>query len=821
MVNFINRQSDSNSQTSLSSATTTSTSRSSKASSSSSYDPPTLKGAHYSVISDLRTEPETKSMAERSVTNETLTSAVKVDETPDAATIETAEVKKKKKKKKKKATPEQQTETVGKLGASIFGLSGLMPSTAIQTSSLFLQPHCPKFNEEEQKIFKALLKESVFFENTNLLEVFMTDFHHHIENLRSLCGSYDNRLLTFFEALSEKSNIVKTIFIFEIYLKSIHRGKNTKIYFSTGSKRVEGITGYDYWLQNCLVDNLNYIEEVIKTFTPPGLKSVKNSFVVNKICKSRSDAIAKIELLQKKIKFFLKFIQAKDCKTLCFDTKISSWSESIVAQTNGLVDLNKITKLNSFIKEIFSFEKNLSLNNSVGRTLQAYLKAVDQILQGKLDKRLLVDFMISYKNFTICKLQRCEFVKAESFKLENLGEVHPENGTTIEDQRHGLDLFSKENPYFREGTSLDLLDKWVSDLYHTVCSQYAVQFNEAYVNAPQAYIKRLLIMLDLINSESLGVEENPVESEKISKDPFLKKLQEQIQKLTSESLSEYQDVYHDHCIEIEEHLALSLASQPFQLSKCMKSLSYISKKISRFQPKFKLDQMREMVLQIVRDAKQNHEIDDRKVSELKQEIQDIISRESFQLCVYMMMSADIQGLSSQSHSYDFMQLLPHDLVRWLALDGFDKIFSKAAAVVIADNIEGATPAAIQENAVQFHQEPLPSIESKKQNEPLEKPKNGKNVSPPAASKKLEKVAKKEPEMPQRQDFVDTTSKNVIVRFVEMMGYAYKRTGRHHVYEHQQTGGKVIVPNSVEAVGTRLSIFRQAFFGSRPQEGKGD
>lgn len=78
-------------------------------------------------------------------------------------------------------------------------------------------------------------------------------------------------------------------------------------------------------------------------------------------------------------------------------------------------------------------------------------------------------------------------------------------------------------------------------------------------------------------------------------------------------------------------------------------------------------------------------------------------------------------------------------------------------------------------------------------------------------------------MLQKQDFIGITSKTAIVRLLEMMGFVYKRTRGHHIYEHCQTKGKVTIPNKVtiEAIGTRISIFNQAFFGSCMQEGKGD
>lgn len=72
-------------------------------------------------------------------------------------------------------------------------------------------------------------------------------------------------------------------------------------------------------------------------------------------------------------------------------------------------------------------------------------------------------------------------------------------------------------------------------------------------------------------------------------------------------------------------------------------------------------------------------------------------------------------------------------------------------------------------------------------------------------------------MPEKRDFIEAVKRPLIeavkrpliVKLLEMMGFEYKRTGRHPIFHHPETPGQVVVPHSVQAPGTRGSIFDQA------------
>lgn len=62
---------------------------------------------------------------------------------------------------------------------------------------------------------------------------------------------------------------------------------------------------------------------------------------------------------------------------------------------------------------------------------------------------------------------------------------------------------------------------------------------------------------------------------------------------------------------------------------------------------------------------------------------------------------------------------------------------------------------------------------------------------------------------------------MIVRLLEQMGFLYTRTGRHAIFQHPEASGQVVVPHSVQATGTRGSIYNQAMEVLGRREGKED
>lgn len=89
---------------------------------------------------------------------------------------------------------------------------------------------------------------------------------------------------------------------------------------------------------------------------------------------------------------------------------------------------------------------------------------------------------------------------------------------------------------------------------------------------------------------------------------------------------------------------------------------------------------------------------------------------------------------------------------------------------------------------------------------------------PSAMKSTPATVKSEQELPTKQDFLDTLRRRMFDTILKRLGFVFEHTGRHDVYRHSLTSGIVVVPHSVEDIGTRISMWRQAC-DARPSEGK--
>lgn len=243
---------------------------------------------------------------------------------------------------------------------------------------------------------------------------------------------------------------------------------------------------------------------------------------------------------------------------------------------------------------------------------------------------------------------------------------------------------------------------------------------------------------------------------------------------------------------------------------------------------------------MLRSAKESGTLGKRQPENLKQELQAVLFKNAAYLSRVIMILQDSKTLSLGEDTSDIMHLLPESMTHLLELEGFDEIFPMPPSASSSAKVE--EPTVDETAASQSALEPMPVVDesaplidtASKISEtapstvvaraqiaaPELPPKPAQTVqsasvlrtAPPPAPKPRSVAP-----IPTKQEFVQETKRRVIVRMLEQCGFEYDHTGRHPMYQHS-SGRSVPVPSSIEARGTRGSIYDIAF---GPTDGKRD
>lgn len=733
-------------------------------------------------IPNLVPDSETKLMVERTVT------------------VHTQEVhKKRNKKKKKKMTEAQQVMILQKLGTP-FSLSELKHSTSTETCSLFIDPCCPKLLSPEEKILlEYLLDQPPIYENSNLFEVFIDDFMVQWEMVIACAGSYNQEAMTVLANFKKNRSI--EFEIYNLYRCIYEKEKKELIGFECEVNKITSaltlqIPRIIQWLNEYTIElslTIITLEDLhLKNKSGAKLKTIYDLYERN-----FKPLHTTLKIFNKRVQLFSKCLQGKEMVTFLVNKKVSCWSEFYSSMVTGTINLNHQ------VSE--SFTKKISL--LYGKDIK---KLDHDIKHATLDddvKHAVENFITQHKNLSFIVLSEIErLIRAQNDPIYAAVQFWKEENLNVPD---ALPREKCIDSLLYNILDMNMLDKWINDIsrsseFSTCC--------EVHVKTPHTHIRRLLMMLDLIDTV-----ENPDLEEALT-DPFLKTVQGHIKQWTEQSKEQVQNILDSVTLaQAATNLRRKFSAPSYRLSLCLLTLVPIFKLI--YQQNFscsQLDRIRQKLLHMIRTAKQNHQLDHLQPSELKTEIQEILFKQTFRLCVYMMIISDIKELFSKSPSDDVLHLLPNDVVPLLDLTGFDEIFKSSPVAAVEESSVEASLVILQEDML-----PQPSTE---ECVVTHLSTHAAVIPPTAIPPKKPQVSLSKPpsmsEIPERQDFQEAVKRRVIVRMLERMGFVYERTGRHDIYHHCETSGQVVVPHSVEALGTRLSIFNQATRAFKEFEAKG-
>lgn len=746
----------------------------------------------------------------------------------------------KKKKKTKSVAEDPQEKAIEKLGQNCFALSTLPPPAKIQTSPVPIAPLLLQLiegeknflTEEEKILFKEIVEQNTISANSNLYQAIMVDLHAQWKMIIASTEMYDLETKECIASAHKNFNI-KEIFAFQLNLMLVEENSESDQFYN--SQYFKKKSSMNEWLDNFIkqLTELNTLMSNCFSSRKTKLKRIPEKWV-NK----HKQATHNITQLQKRIIILQKCLNNKLSYPF-YDCKITDWPEFSCLSFQDKI--SHVPKLTDFFKFFIASYRNV-FNENISLTLNNYLDIVDKILTSKLNKQLITEYLLTYKNFVMNVANELDGFLTTKTNLKKI----KNNSSNSNQEKFDHSLFKCK--YF----SLEVLDYWVSDLHQTLKSHHSSEFSQSFNMDPLAYVYRLERMATLkINMQKKN---DVFDFNKRSAHPFLRSIQEQVENY--HILKAFDQLPYE---KYQAHLSRFLLKDPLSLSHCLFIFAGNFKIISSYKLSyFQLDEMRQKILDSVRAAKNEHLLDNCEPSALKKEIQALLFEASFQLCVNAMFIADIHALFSESPSNDILHLLPDDVVRWLDLTGFDEIFTEASTPAIVET-------AVDENSTlsteseQLEEEDLPHnfilqsqretsspdttngsiidspveetstcseemqqgqvVQSQSQSQPQAKiPKIQKKLSNPQTgtdkskkclpSKDVPHLAKSS-SLPKKQDFIEAVKRPLIVKMLEHMGFKFIRTGRHPIFHHPNFSGQVVVPLHIHAAGTRGSIYNQA------------
>jgi hypothetical protein len=761
-------------------------------------NPAVTAETHFSAIAHLDVDPDAKSMVERTVIHVTLPTA------------------KKKKHKKKPPTATQQAVVAEQLGDS-FSLAETAPKQTIERYSLFSKSYCPKFTEEEQKVFVESLKQNAFCENTNLFEVFMVDFSEQWSNVIAHATAYDINLGEHAKEVIEENDILVKFHCFYLYTF----GKENDItelniddyytvdFFTKSSDFLIRLNNYLTILSIFMmsVETKHTTRKISKLKSIQGVKESK----YNSLCQS-------LNLLKIKVIILSKCVQSNDVGALFLKTKVVNLIEAYDSSMNSTAQLAKVAKFYAFIKKIAILSGKTS---KVFQNIIACIDGIEKMIASKFNKSSSMEFMAAFRQYSISSLR----MQLNFFGYLKDSEDPSYTYAVFCKQQGFTDTSNKTQKEFRSlllrtNLNLDIFDKWVNNSYQEVSRHLKTESLEVNFRAPQDHIQRLLSMLNLINTCASYGEDNEPEIMNV----FHGKINEKISIAIAKHELQYKLAFNTVSLnKVFNSLKYQMSLSSFRLSHCQFSVVPILEKIQIHGSSFyTLDEIRRNILQLIRDAKQNDELGDWEPNTLKRVIQDMLFRKALPLYIYIMIIEDTKALFKPSRPTDILHLLPNEMVRLLDLTGFDEIFSEkptcealSGSPLQEELLECQEELKFQEETkyeeeTKFQSDQLPSTSGlTKTQTTMTIKKVAKNASSFLESNNVQQEVERLYSMPEKQDFIDSVKKPMIARLLNAMNIFYDHTGRHDVFRHAETSGVVVVPNHLDAIGTRLSVFFQA------------
>lgn len=745
------------------------------------------------------------------------------DLTPNSSTkplvnrveIQEAHATNKKKKKRKPLTAVQQARVAEHLGKP-FTLSTPDRSAEMPKQSLILAPYCPKFTPEEQQLLIDLLNQSAYCKNMNLFEVFMVDFTTHWKSIITLANAYDQGVKKLLSLFHEKNDLL--IKIYHVYLFIYGKEANETeldIEQNYHQKFFSTIPDFMKWLQEYSSELSKHI--VGLEFRHANRKTTKCKRIQSFQGQNYLSLYESLQLLERKIVLFTKSLQGEGIERLFINNKISFWSETFKFGVNKADPLQAITRFLGFINN-FADLRIKSHENKINKDLIWYASIIENMIVTKFSKPSVVNFMKAYRIYSIKSLKH---------QLNFFGHLR----RLLDDPSYTYEVLCKEEkfnnqkscpqPEFRSLLlhtilSLDVIDKWINDLNQTICEHFLAELQEIHVTTPQGHIARLLMMLDLVNTMPSPQAEDSV-------DPFIQKIDNQIKTLTHKHELKYKQILTSVSLrKVAINLKDKFLAPSSRLSLCQFSIFPILEAVLNYGPSLpSLDKMRQEILHTILLAKQSHQLDRWDSAKLKATIQDLLLKRTFSICIYIMIIEDSKALFNLSRPNDILHLLPNDVVRLLELVGFDQIFLKTSDtmtsrfVVELSNTYNEAEASQQEtlSAVQKDKK-LKSQFKMPQKTPSKKEVEGEVIATELAFSKDSEVFS---DLPTKHDFIEAVKRPLIVKMLEQMGILFKRFGKHPIFQHQQTSGQVVVPHYINDLGTRDSIYKQAFAALTPKK----
>lgn len=810
-------------------------------------------------------------------------------------------VKRKKKKKKAKKPPLQTPKHVGHQGMKAHPMqSGLLSQSfalaeltdeETDSHSIFLDPLLPKFGIDERDLLKSLLDQSSFCNNTNLFEVFMADF---LREWKELEKELNHLVLPLDEKLFAKilkdfasCNVVMKIYFLYLFTYGKEQ-KKLKVDLCSHYQPdfFQDRQSVNLWLNDYAVklrETVNSIKKSRQDHEAPSSeayskKNSKRHTELKKVRDFKNDKFdqlyLRIQRINQKVRIFCKCLQAPDIFTLLVSHKTSDWSESYMSSENEAEDrLKAIKKFTSFVKDFIQMITKLGFGNYLHPKFMQHLNTVEQMVALNFSKDSIEKFISSHRECSLASFDnRSDHIIAFKKAIRDSSFTFTE---FCRERRIETSYKCSEKKFvpllLHHMISLDLIDKWMSDIFHGIVGFFLEQFDGSDVGICQqlfAYklcVERVYMTFRLLNGlGELGYSLRP-------KEPLIQAIHDHVESKISRMRLHFQEMLKKLPLsEIGKGLQRELANPVFRLSNCLLILHPVFCDIfARTKAMYSSDlasddfeQLLQEVLQIVRIAKENHQINGFEPSEVKSMIKNLLAGQFLFLCVHLMILEDIQKLFSKPNTgkslYSFTTIqLPADLIDLLSVKGFDEIF-----------LEDNSRAKVQEPSTPLHltsekevlRQVLEGCEESnavgKPIAPLHLPRDDKfsgskeekeeesdgveegvhlildseeEVARPmedrcekvdqlaltAIRPKKTAVSSSLPNLLQqchpefkREDILNTKEKRQMESNFQKLSLRYVRTGRHDIYHNLMTSGQVVLPNDLSDRGTRMSILKQ-------------
>jgi hypothetical protein len=283
------------------------------------------------------------------------------------------------------------------------------------------------------------------------------------------------------------------------------------------------------------------------------------------------------------------------------------------------------------------------------------------------------------------------------------------------------------------------------------------------------------------------------------------------EKTVSASLSDITTRFFDYLRPINlgriSREVLGLMKAPrFALSEWQRNLSPLLQLLPALVPVCRdFNRLREELLAGVRAAKEAGELEEIDPAALKERLKRSLLEQTEMLCSVVMLLQDIDAIYRGKETLDVIHLLPEPILKLLDLDEFDKIFalppSPETLPEQPEDVDEATDEP-EETAVVAVAAAAAAVVDTRVLASVRPVVRSASASGPAAA------ASSERQIPDKREFTQVKRRRVILRVLDRLGFKSEGTGRHEKWRHGETRGTVAVPLSLEAHGTRQSIYDQ-------------